>query len=64
MRLSFELSDTQQGQLNAIAHRLNVPVEELAAAAMRDLLEHRDTVFENAARLVVEKNANLYRRLA
>jgi len=64
MRLSFDLTDTQQGQLDAIARRLNVPVEALAAAALRDLLDRREAAFESAATHVVAKNADLYRRLA
>lgn len=64
MRLSLELSEAQQGQLNAIAQRLNVPADALAAAALRDLLDRREADFEAAAAHVVEKNAELYRRLA
>jgi predicted transcriptional regulator len=64
MRLSFELTDAQQGQLNAIAQRLNVSADALAAAALRDLLDRRETTYEAAAAHVVEKNAELYRRLA
>jgi hypothetical protein len=64
MRLSLEITEAQQGQLNAIAQRLNVPVDELAAAALRDLLDRRETEFEAAAQRVVKKNAELYRRLA
>lgn len=64
MRFSLELSEAQQGQLNAIAQRLNVPADALAAAALRDLLDRREADFEAAAAHVVEKNAELYRRLA
>ena len=64
MRLSLELSETQQSQLNAIAQRLNVPADSLAAAALRDLLDRREAAYEAAAAHVVEKNAELYRRLA
>ncbi len=64
MRLTFELTEAQQGQLNAIAQRLNVPVEALAAAALRDLLDRREAAYETAARYIVDKNTDLYRRLA
>jgi hypothetical protein len=64
MRLSLEITEAQEGQLNAIAQRLNVPVDELAAAVLRDLLDRRETEFEAAAQRVVKKNAELYRRLA
>lgn len=64
MRLSFEVSETQQDQLAALAARLNVPAEALAAAALRDLLDRQEAAFEAAAEHVVVKNAELYRRLA
>lgn len=64
MRLSLELSEAQQRQLDAIATRLNVSAETLAAAALRDLLERREVEFDAAAAHVVAKNAELYRRLA
>ena len=38
--------------------------EALMAAALRDLLARREAAFEAAAQHVVEKNAELYRRLA
>jgi hypothetical protein len=60
----MELIQAQQGQRNAIAQRLNVPVEAHAVAALRDLLERREAAYETAARHVVEKNTDLYRKLA
>ena len=64
MRLWFEVSETQQLQLAALAERLNIPAEALAAAALCDLLNRREAAFEAAAEHVIEKNAALYRRLA
>jgi len=64
MRLTFDLSEAQQGQLNAIALRLNVPPDALAAAALRDLLDRREAAYESAARHVIDRNSELYRRLA
>ncbi|MFL5582233.1 MAG: DNA-binding protein [Gemmatimonadaceae bacterium] len=64
MRLSVELTGAQEAQLAAIARRLNVPAEVLAAAALRDMLERREADFEAAAERVLAKNAELYRRLA
>jgi hypothetical protein len=48
----------------AIAARLNVAPEILAAAAVGDLLDPREDEFEAAAALVLRKNRELYRRLA
>jgi predicted transcriptional regulator len=64
MRLSVELSEAQQRHLETIADRLNVSAEALASAALRDLLAQREADFEAAASRVMEKNAELYRRLA
>lgn len=64
MRISLEVSAAQESQLVELASRLNVTAEALAAAALRDLLERRDAEFESAAKHVMEKNAELYRRLA
>jgi hypothetical protein len=64
MRLSTDLTEAQQGQRNAIAERLNVQVDALAAVALRDLLERREAAYETAVHHVVEKNADLYRKLA
>jgi len=64
MRLSVELTPKQEQQLAAIAARLNIAPEVLAAAALRDLLDRREDEFEAAAARVLEKNRDLYRHLA
>ena len=64
MRLSVELTPKQDQQLTAIAARLNIAPEVLAAAALRDLLDRREDEFDAAAARVLEKNRDLYRRLA
>ena len=64
MRLSVDLTETQQQDLAALAARLRVSPEMLAAAALRDLLARREADFEAAAARVLAKNAELYRRLA
>jgi len=64
MRLSVELTPKQEQQLAAIAARLNIAPEVLAAAALRDLLDRREDEFEAAAARGLEKNRDLYRRLA
>ena len=64
MTIRLDLSPAEERQLAAIAERLNLPAEALAAAALRELLERRAADFERAADRVLEKNADLYRRLA
>ena len=64
MRLSVELTGALEAQLAAVAARLNVSAEALAAAALRDLLAAPEADFQEAAARVLEKNRELYRRLA
>jgi hypothetical protein len=64
VKLSVEVTAAEEHKLAEEARRLNVSAEELAAAAVRDLLGQRDADFERAATRVLEKNRELYRRLA
>lgn len=64
MRLSVDLAPAEEQQLGAVAARLNIAPEALAAAALRDLADRRGGEFEAAAAHVLEKNRELYRRLA
>ena len=64
MKVSVEVTGPQEAQLAEEAKRLNVRVEELATAALQDLLAQRDADFRQAATRVLEKNRGLYRRLA
>ena len=62
--IAIHLPDDQAEILATLARRLNVTVEGLATAAVRELLAKPDEQFSRAAREVLEKNAELYRRLA
>jgi predicted transcriptional regulator len=64
MAISLRLPDDAERRLEEAAKRLNVPVAELAAAAVRDLLTHPAADFDAAAQRVIDKNEDLYRRLA
>ncbi len=64
MALNLDLNQQQIQRLQAIADRLNVSVGDLARAAINDLLAKPDSDFERAAARVLNKNAELYRRLA
>jgi predicted transcriptional regulator len=64
MTLSLNLPSDAERRLAEIAKRLNVPVDVLAAAAVRDLLARPAEDFDAVARRVLEKNRELYRRLA
>lgn len=64
MMLKIELDAQQAERLQDAARRLNVPVNELAKAAINDLLAKPESDFGRAAARVLEKNAELYKRLA
>ena len=64
MAISLRLPDDAERRLEEAAKRLNVPVAELATAAVRDLLTQPAADFDAAAQRVIDKNEELYRRLA
>ena len=64
MTVSLELSSEQSERLADTARRLNVAVEDLAAAAVRDLVSRSEQDFQSAAQHVLAKNRELYRRLS
>lgn len=62
--ISIQLPDDKAERLTALADRLNTSVEELARSELLDLLAKPDDDFLKAAEYVLQKNAELYRRLA
>jgi hypothetical protein len=64
MKLAIELPPGQAEKLRAEAERLGLAPEELARAALSDLLSTPDPEFHDVARRVVAKNRELYKRLA
>jgi hypothetical protein len=64
MKLTIELPPAQAAKLRAEAKRLGLAPEELARAALSDLLSTPDAEFQDVARRVVTKNQDLYKRLA
>jgi hypothetical protein len=63
MTISVVLTDEQEAALLARAKRLNVAPEDLALVAIRNFLAQQAD-FEAVADRVLEKNRDLYRRLA
>jgi hypothetical protein len=64
MKLSIDLSPAQADRLRLEAERLGLTPEDLAKAAIADLLATPGEDFKAAADRVLKKNAELYRRLA
>lgn len=63
-RIVIELFDAQAEKLRAEAQRLGVRPEELAVAAVADLVDRVDADFRSAASHVLVKNRELYRRIS
>jgi hypothetical protein len=64
MKLSIDLSPAQVERLRLEAERLGLTPEDLARAAIADLLAGAGEDFTAAAERVLRKNEELYRRLA
>lgn len=64
MNVVFELPAAQAEMLRQEADRLGITPSELARAAVADLLTNRDEEFRAAAERVLQKNHELYQRLA
>jgi uncharacterized protein YdbL (DUF1318 family) len=64
MKIAIELNPAQSERLQTIAASLGVNAEELAQAAVTDLVSASAADFESAASRVLQKNRELYQRLA
>ena len=64
MLLPVELTEAQIESLRQRAKTLGISPEQLAAAAVVDLVSQPAEDFSKAAARVLTKNAELYRRLA
>ena len=62
--ITIELTEERMRRLRETAARLGLSPEELARAGVEELLARADAEFGEAARRVLEKNEELYRRLA
>jgi hypothetical protein len=64
MKVAIELPSAQAAQLEREASRLGVSVDELARAAVSDLLAVPDPAFHASVERILAQNLELYRRLA
>lgn len=64
MTIVFDLPQAQADKLRQEAARMGIAPSELARAAVNDLLSAPADDFQRAAERVLQKNAELYRRLA
>jgi hypothetical protein len=61
--LTFSVPDDKASQLNQAANEMGVPIEDLLRRITDDFLARKEG-FGEAAKYVLQKNAELYRRLA
>jgi len=61
---TISLSEKQSQQLREIADQYHIAPEELVRASIEDLLSRPQNDFQMAIEYVLEKNAELYKRLA
>ena len=64
MKISIELSQEQARIFQSTAERLGINPSELARAGLADLLGVLQDDFQKAAKYVLNKNQELYRRLS
>ena len=62
--LTISLSDEEMRRLEALGKREGLTVEQIAQLAIHDFIGQPDDAFHAAAKRVMEKNAELYRRLS
>jgi hypothetical protein len=61
--ITVPLTDEQLQQLRQMAERAAISEEELAGACIEEMLNRSRRDFADAAKYVLQKNAELYRRL-
>jgi antitoxin FitA len=64
MPIVLKLDEEQSQRLERVASELNVDASELAKAAINDLVCRPTDDFDRAVKYVLDKNRELYRRLA
>jgi antitoxin FitA len=62
--ITIDLQQEQFVKLQSMAERLGVPLEDLARSSIEELVAKADNDFDPAAQYVLDKNSELYRRLA
>jgi antitoxin FitA len=62
--ITIALPEERLRQLKEVAAHLQVTPEELVQLSIEELLGRPEESFREAARYVMDKNAELYRRLA
>jgi predicted DNA-binding protein len=62
--LTISLSDEEMRRLEELSKREGLTVEQMVRFGINDFIDQPDDAFHAAAKCVMEKNADLYRRLS
>jgi len=62
--ITVTVSDDRLAKLKEVAARFNITAEDLVRVSIDELLSRPEEAFEKAANYVLNKNSELYRRLA
>ena len=62
--LTISLSDEEMRRLEALGEREGLTVEQMVRLGIHDFIGQPDDAFHAAATRVMEKNAEIYRRLS
>ena len=62
--IRIPLADEQMAQLREVAERYGIAPEEIARLSLEDLLSRSDESIQAQIEYVIEKNKELYQRLA
>jgi flagellar biosynthesis/type III secretory pathway protein FliH len=61
--ITVDLTENQLARLKEMASRMSVTIEEMARACLTDILAQTEEGISSTVDHVLEKNAELYRRL-
>jgi len=62
--ITINVTEQQLQKLHSLAQKLGISTEELLSASLEDLLNSPKNEFNQAASYILQKNAELYHRLA
>ena len=62
--LTINLTDDRIRALEKLSNRLNIPSSELVRMSIEEILTRPDDTFQDALKYVLEKNSQLFKRLA
>ena len=62
--MTISISDDRAFKLQELSAEFGVPIEDLVRISLEELLLHPQHTFQQTVDYVLEKNAELYRRLA